>query len=391
MKQVVLIKYGEIALRGGNRRIYENKLITNIRKNLNDLDENYYVIKEQGRFILENVDGDVNFSKVMPRLEKVLGVIAICPCIKMDTDNIDEICEVALQHMKDTYKNPVSFKVETKRANKKYPMESREVSTKVGGYIYDNIDGLTVKMDKPDVTLMVELRTCTYVYTQNIKTFGGLPAGSSGKGVLLLSGGIDSPVAGFMMAKRGVELTCVYFHSPPYTSERAKQKVKDLAKQLDYFTGTIKLYVVPFTEIQLFLYEKVQPEKLTILLKHTMLKISEQIAEKEKAYGLIVGDSVGQVASQTMHSIMAVSQNVNMPIYRPLCGMDKQEIINIATKIETLEISNLPYEDCCTIFTALHPETKPKANIIGAIARKLEDELKPMIEVAIESSEIVKF
>ncbi len=392
MKNVLLIKYGEIALRGKNRALFEKRLIENIRKNLSEFDDNYYVIREQGRFILEDLDKDINFEKVLPKVIPVLGIVGVAPAIRFKENDIETLKKQAeaLVREKHTDKK-YTFKVATKRADKRYPLMSNEISGLVGEHLVNTFDNLTVDVHKPELTVHLELRTEVYLYTQIIPTFGGLPAGSSGKGVLLLSGGIDSPVAGYMMAKRGVDLICVHFASPPYTSERATEKVKDLARRLDYFTGNIKLYVVPFTDIQLFLYKEVQAEKLTILLKRVMLKISEKIAMMEKADGLIVGDAVGQVASQTLKSILAVSYDTRMPIYRPLAGYDKLEIIELARKIETLDISNQPFEDCCTIFVAKHPETKPNLNVINGITNRLAEELDPMILKAIEDSEIVRF
>ncbi len=392
MKNVLLIKYGEIALRGKNRALFEKRLIENIRKNLSEFDDNYYVVREQGRFILEDLDKDINFEKVLPKVIPVLGIIGVAPCVKFKDNDIETLKQNAEKIVAEKYTDkPYTFKVATKRADKKYPLKSNEISGLVGEHLLNKFDNLKVDVKNPDFIVHLELRTEVYLYTDTIKTFGGLPAGSSGKGVLLLSGGIDSPVAGYMMAKRGVDLICVHFASPPYTSERATEKVKELAKRLDYFTGNIKLYVVPFTDIQLFLYKEVEAEKLTIMLKKTMLKLSEKVAMMEKADGLIVGDAVGQVASQTMKSILAVSYDTKLPIYRPLSGYDKLDIIDLARKIETLDISNQPFEDCCTIFVAKHPETKPNLNVINGITNRLNDQLEPMIAKAIEDSEIVRF
>ncbi len=390
IQRVLLIKYGEIALRGKNRRLFENKLITNIRKNISDLDGEYYVEKEQGRFVLINLDGDIDYDIIIPRIEPILGIVGLSKCIKTKDQSIENLQKVSLMLFKEDYEQG-TFKVSTKRSNKKYPLLSNEISQKIGGYIYDNMQDLVCDVHNPDNTIKVELRNDAYIYTSDIKTFGGLPSGTAGKGVVLLSGGFDSPVAGFRMAKRGVDLTCVYFDSPPYTSARAKQKVIDIANRLNDFTGSIKLYIIPFTDIQLHLYENVPPEKMTILMKHTMIRIATQIAETEQAQGLIMGDSVGQVASQTMESIQAVESATYLPLYRPLCGMDKQEIIDLAKKIGTAEISARPYEDCCTIFVAPHPETKPKRHIIESIATKVKDDIDPMIVKAINTANIITF
>lgn len=392
MKNVLLVKYGEIVLRGKNRKLIENQLSRTIEKNLQNIGE-FYVYKDQGRFTIECKDETqlLDFDKVIPLVVNILGITAVCPAIKTDNFDIDNIRNLALNHMKDIYSNKqISFKVETKRSDKGYPMTSREISADIGGYILNNMENLQVDVKNPDVTLVVEIRNFVYITSQIIKGFGGLPIGNAGKATLLLSGGIDSPVAGFMMAKRGVEVEGVYFHSPPYTSDRAKQKVIDLAKKLTTYTGKFKLYIVPFTDIQLKIYNSVPPEKMTLILKRTMLKISEKIAINNGSMGLITGDSVGQVASQTMHSINSVSSAVTtMEIFRPLCALDKQEIIDIARKIDTFDISIRPFEDCCTIFVAKHPETKPRKHIIENIESKI-DGLEEMIDDVIQKIEIIE-
>nr|WP_317358844.1 tRNA uracil 4-sulfurtransferase ThiI [uncultured Tyzzerella sp.] len=389
MQNVLLAKYGEIALRGKNRHLIENKLLKTICKNLEKVG-NYSVTKEQGRILIENREDDFDYDKVIPLVVNILGITAVCPAIKLDNSNIENIREKALFHMKQHWSDkPYTFKVETKRSDKQYPMSSREISTDIGGYIFDNMENISVDVRNPNITLMVEIRNYTYIYSKLIKGFGGLPIGTSGKATVLLSGGIDSPVAAFMMAKRGVSIEAVYFHSPPYTSDRAKQKVIDLANQLSTFTGEIKLHVVPFTETQLKIYESVPPEKMTILLKRAMFKVAEKIAIKNNSQGLVTGDSIGQVASQTMQAIDAINSAVkHLPVFRPLCSMDKQEIIDIARKLGTFDISIRPYEDCCTIFVAKHPETKPKKNIIENIEKNIID-LDILIDKAIDNIETI--
>ncbi len=389
MQNVLLAKYGEIALRGKNRHLIENALLKTISKNLEKIG-NYSVSKEQGRVLIESKDEIFDYDKVIPLVVNILGITAVCPAIKLNDSSIENIREKALLHMKEhwTDKN-YSFKVETKRSDKQYPMDSREISTDIGGYIFNNMDNITVDVRNPDITLMVEIRNYVYVYSKLIKGFGGLPIGTSGKATVLLSGGIDSPVAAFMMAKRGVSIEAVYFHSPPYTSDRAKQKVIDLAEQLSTFTGEIKLHIVPFTETQLKIYESVPPEKMTILLKRAMFKIAEKIAIKNNSQGLVTGDSIGQVASQTMQAIEAINSAVkDLPVFRPLCSMDKQEIIDVARKLGTFDISIRPYEDCCTIFVAKHPETKPKKTIIENIEKNIPD-LDILIDKAIDNIETI--
>lgn len=389
MKNVMLVRYGEIALRGNNRGLYEKKLIYNIRKNLKRYGS-FWIQKEQGRFLIETAE-DLDYDYFIPNIVNVFGVVGICPCIKAEGQDIETLREIALAHMLKLYGDKhISFKVETKRANKKYPVQSTEVSALVGGYILEHMPNLKVDVHNPDIILKIELRNHAYIYSEMIKGFGGLPVGSSGKGTLLISGGIDSPVAGFLTAKRGVEIEAVYFHSHPYTSNRAKEKAKDLAERLAFYTGGIKLYIVNFTDVQLELKENVPPEKLTTLLKRSMLKAGEKIASANRSMALITGDSIGQVASQTMESIFAIDSAVSFPILRPLAAMDKNEIIEIARKIGTYDISIRPYEDCCTIFVADHPETKPRRHIIESIESHVEN-LENLIEQAVDGAEIIEF
>lgn len=389
MKNVLLVKYGEIAMRGKNRYLVENRLIRTIIERLENYD-GYRVYKEQGRLLIVNEKNDFDYDLVIPKVIPVLGVCAVCPGVEVENQSIENLREVALAHCKEQFgSEKTTYKVETKRSDKRYPMTSREVSADVGGYILHNMDNVSVDVHNPDVVVMVELRNNAYIYSKIIPAFGGLPMGTSGKATLLMSGGIDSPVAGFLTAKRGVEIEAVYFDSPPYTSDRAKQKVIDLAQRLAVFTGGVRLNIVPFTETQLKIYESVPPEKMTILLKRAMLKASEMIAMENGSWALITGDSIGQVASQTIQAINAIdSAAAKMPVLRPLCAMDKQEIVDIARKIETFEISVRPYEDCCTIFVAKHPETKPKKSIIENIERKI-DGLDEMIKKAVENKEVM--
>ena len=388
MKEGLLIKYGEIALRGKNRFLFENKLINAIRKNIPD---EYYIKKEQGRLLIETRDdSDVDLDLLIPRVKKVLGVASVCPCILTKEHDIENLKALVLDFVKSQYEEDVTFKIISKRSDKNYPMTSQEISAEIGGHVVENTDNFTVDVVKPQVIVYVELRTNVYIYSKIIKGIGGLTPDGSSKVMLLLSGGIDSPVAGYLTARRGVMIEAVYFHSPPYTSERAKDKVIDLAKQISSYTGGVKLHVVPFTEIQLKLHEKVQMEKLTILLKRTMIRIADKLADVNKVQALAMGDSIGQVASQTMHSLKAVESATTLPIIRPLATYTKQEIIDLAREIGTYEISIRPYEDCCTIFVAKHPETKPKASIIENIERRISDDLDELIEKAIENIEIVE-
>lgn len=390
MKNVLLVKYGEIAIRGKNRYLIENKLIRTIIKRLEPY-EGYRVYKEQGRLLVVNEAGDFDYDTVIPVVLKILGVTAVCPGVEFEDQSIESLRKHALLHFKEHFpEGGVTFKVVTKRSDKRYPMTGNEISADVGGYILHNVPNIKVDVHNPEVTLMVELRNNAYVYSKVIKGYGGLPYGSSGKATVLMSGGIDSPVAAFLTAKRGVEIEACYFDSPPYTSERAKQKVMDLAEQLAKYTGSLKLHVVPFTDTQLKIYESTPPEKMTVLLKRAMLKTAQKIAEKNKSMALVTGDSIGQVASQTMEAIAAIDSAATIPVLRPLCAMDKQEIIDVAVEIGTYDISIRPYEDCCTVFVAKHPETKPKKSIIESIERKI-DGLDELMDKAVENIETVEF
>jgi len=389
MTELLLIKYGEIALRGKNRPLYENMLISAIRKT-SEKAGTYFVKKEQGRFLVEPVYGEpIDYDALVPLLQNVFGVVAICPAVKSEDQSLDALKTMALAHMQAQYGDkPMTFKVETKRAVKKYPLVSHEVSASIGEYLLDNMPNLTVNVREPDVVLFVELRSDAYMFSRIIRGPGGLPFGSAGKAVLLLSGGLDSPVAGYYAAKRGLEVQAVYFHSPPYTSERAKEKVLDLAAQLSMFTGKVELFVVPFTDVQLHIAENAPPEKTTILLKRAMLHIASRIAKETGALALVTGDSIGQVASQTLHSLAAVNSAATLPIIRPLACMDKIEIINVAERIGTYDISIRPFDDCCTLFLPEHPETKPKASIIEAVEKKMP-RLDELMDIATQQKERV--
>ena len=276
-----------------------------------------------------------------------------------------------------------------RRARKNYPLDSMEINREMGGAILDACPEMKVDVHNPDIVLNIEIREKIYIYSEIIPGPGGMPIGTAGKAMLLLSGGIDSPVAGYMIAKRGVKIDAVYFHAPPYTSERAKQKVVDLARLVSRYTGPIYLHVINFTDIQLYIYEKCPHEELTIIMRRLMMKIAEHIAEETECLGLITGESIGQVASQTMHSLAATNEVCNMPVYRPLIGFDKQEIVEVAEKINTYETSILPYEDCCTIFVAKHPVTKPNLNMIKKHEKNLEEKIDELVKTALETDELI--
>ncbi len=388
-ERVLLVKYGEIAMRGNNRQLFVKRLVEAIRKNI-DSDGSFYVVREQGRLIIESRGTEINFDTMIPKVNRIFGILGVCPGIKVTDQSIDNLKLSALKFLKEHIKTGAkTFKVVTKRSDKRYPLTSNDVSAEVGGYIFDNFEGLTVDIHNPDTTVFIEIRNDAYIYTDFIEGCGGLPYGSTGSALSLISGGIDSPVATWLMAKRGVEVGGVYFHSPPYTGERAKEKVKDLCSIIAQYTGGFKLHIVRFTEVQLYLLENVPEDKLTIFLKRAMMRTAEKIAKKEHLDGLITGESAGQVASQTMQGINAINAVCTMPVMRPLCGMDKQEIVDKARKIGTFETSILPYEDCCTIFVAKHPETRPKTSVINKIESKLEG-LDELLDKAFNEMEILE-
>ena len=386
MNDALIIKYGEIALRGKNRRLFEDKLIATIKKSLRGL-AGYTVYKENGRFLIKRADleteRDLPFDAdaLIKRVKNIPGLIGVCPCAVTEDRSLENLQSAALGYMRGLSTAAASFKVETKRGDKSYPYESPFISSEIGGYILENTDNFTVNVREPDVVLTVEIRNNAYFYTEEVKCPGGLPVGSSGKGMALISAGIDSPVAAYMAARRGVLIEAVYFHSPPYTSERALQKVKDVCERIGAYNGPVKLHAVPFTETQLKLRDRTPPEKLTILLKRSMLRIAETLARANGCDVLVTGDSIGQVASQTLKSIEAVSSAASMPVIRPLACFDKDDIIKLAREIGTYEISIRPFDDCCTLFVAKHPETKPKASIIESIERNIP-ELKELEERA---------
>ena len=392
MNNVFLIKYGEIAIKGKNRYIFENRLVDTIRKNMKALG-NFVVRKEQGRIMVEPIgEEEVDKELVINKLTRIFGIIGVAYGTKVEEVSMEAIKRLALHHMKERCaEGPVTFKVETRRSDKRFPLQSMEVNAQIGEYLLEALEGqVKVDVHQPEVLLMVELRTHTYVYSTTYKGAGGMPYGTNGKASLLLSGGIDSPVAGWMVAKRGVEVDAIYFHSPPYTSERAKEKVVDLAKKVAVYTGGMRVHVVPFTEIQMTIYEKCPHEQLTLIMRRIMMRIAERIAIKNGNMALITGESIGQVASQTLQSLVVTDQVVGMPVFRPLIGFDKEEIVQISKKIDTFETSILPYEDCCTIFVPKHPETKPKLESIERSERILEDVIEEMMARAIEEMEIIQ-
>ena len=387
MKKVILIRYGEILLKGLNRSSFENKLISNIKRSVHKLGK-VTVRKSQARIYIEPEEENYNFDEAIQLLSKVFGIVSVSPVWKIDTD-YNTIKEYSVKMVRDLVerKGYSTFKVETKRGNNQFPMDSPEISRDLGAHVLRNVPGLSVDVKNPHFILYVEVRDFTYIYSEIIPAVCGMPLGTNGKALLLLSGGIDSPAAGWMLAKRGVEIDAVHYYSYPYTSERAKEKVIELTKILASYCYSINLHIVPFTDIQMEIYEKCPHEELTIIMRRVMMQIAEKIANKTGSMALITGESVGQVASQTIQSLAVTNAAVSMPVFRPLIGMDKNEVVDIAKKIGTFETSILPYEDCCTVFVAKHPVTKPKLERIMLSESKLD--IAGLIEKAIEDTEVI--
>ena len=384
MFKAFLIKYGEIGLKGKNRYLFENALRDRVAEVLKPLGQ-YIVSKEQGRIFVECPD-DYDYEETVKAIQRVFGISSFSPVVVIDSSEWDTLTKGVGDYVESMYPNKnFTFKVMAKRADKNYPMTSPEICREMGAYLLERFSELKVDVHEPEVRLTVEVRNKSYIYSIAIPGLGGMPVGTNGKAMLLLSGGIDSPVAGYMISKRGVSLSAVYFHAPPYTSERAKQKVVDLGQKISKYTGRMKLYVVNFTDIQLYIYEKCTHDELTIIMRRYMMRIAEHFAEQENCLGLVTGESIGQVASQTMHSLAATNDACTMPVYRPLVAFDKQDIVDVAEKIDTYETSIQPYEDCCTIFVAKHPVTKPSIKKIRNSERKLEEKIDEMLEAAINS------
>lgn len=389
MYQSFLIKYAEIAIKGKNRYLFEDALVAQIVKALKKVDGKFRVRKEQGRIYVET-EGEYDYDETIAALKCVFGIVGICPVVLLEDEGFDRLAEEVIHYIDTVYPDKhFTFKVNARRARKNYPLESMEINAQMGERILDAFPETSVDVHKPDVMINIEIRNQINVYSTIIPGPGGMPVGTNGKAMLLLSGGIDSPVAGYMIAKRGVAIDATYFHAPPYTSERAKQKVVDLAKIISRYTGPINLHVVNFTDIQLYIYDQCPHEELTIIMRRYMMKLAEHFATENKCLGLITGESIGQVASQTMQSLAATNEVCTMPVYRPLIGFDKQEIIEISEKIDAYETSILPYEDCCTIFVAKHPVTKPNLKVIERSETKLSEKIDELMKTAIDTTEVI--
>lgn len=389
MYKAFLIKYGEIGIKGKNRHLFEDALVHQIKYALKPVDGEFLITKEQGRIYIEAL-GEYDYDEAMEHLQCVFGIVGICPVELKEDNGPKQLAEDVIEYVKQHYpQTNMTFKVDTRRAKKSYPMTSMEVSAALGGRILEAFPEMKVDVHHPELMIHVEIRKNISIYSEVVPGPGGMPVGANGKGMLLLSGGIDSPVAGYMIAKRGVKIDAVYFHAPPYTSERAKQKVVDLARIVAKYSGPIYLKVVNFTDIQMYIYEKCPHEELTIIMRRYMMRIAEHFAKETNSLGLITGESIGQVASQTMQSLAATNEVCELPVYRPLIGFDKQEIIAVSEKIGAYETSILPYEDCCTIFVAKHPVTKPNLKIIRRSETHLEEKIGEMVKTAIETAETI--
>ena len=388
--QSFLIKYAEIGTKGKNRFLFEDALIKQIKHALRPVEGKFIISKESGRIYVD-AQGEYDYDEVIAALKRVFGIAWICPMFQIEKTDFEEIKKEVASYVDQVYEDKnFTFKMDAKRVDKKYPVSSEQMNRDLGEVILDTFPETKVDVHHPDVLLKVEVRKLVNIYSVMIPGPGGMPVGTNGKAMLLLSGGIDSPVAGYMIAKRGVMIDAVYFHAPPYTSERAKQKVVDLAKLVSRYSGPINLHVVNFTDIQLYIYEQCPHEELTIIMRRYMMKIAESIAKETGSLALITGESIGQVASQTVQSLAATNEVCTMPVFRPVIGFDKQEIVDISEKIATYETSVQPYEDCCTVFVAKHPVTKPNIKVIHKSEENLAERIDELVKTALETVEVIK-
>ena len=383
MKEVILIKNGELALKGLNRRTFESKMVKDIRRRIRCYGE-FSVTPCQSTVTVLPLSDEADLNAAFEAIRRVFGIAAVCRAAVCEKD-MDAIFLTAEEYLADRLNEAKTFKAEAKRADKRFPLKSPQICESVGEYILNKFPHLSVNVHEPDIVIHIEVReTETYIHAGSVVGAGGMPAGSNGRALLLLSGGIDSPVAGWMMAKRGVNLSAVHFMSPPYTSDRARMKVESLCEQVARWSGHIRLYEVNFTKIQEALRDNCPEELFTVLMRRQMMKISEKIAKKARCKAVITGESIGQVASQTMDALVCTDCAVKMPVFRPLIGMDKEEIIRIARQIDTFETSILPYEDCCTVFTPRHPKTRPTLKEILEAEEKVD--LSDLIHEAASSA-----
>ena len=385
MKEIILIKNGELALKGLNRSTFEDILIKNIRKRIKPLGDFEYR-KEQSTIAVVPVDDYIDMDEVSDRISRVFGIAAYSRALQVPKD-MDVILKSAPEYLAEQLKNAKTFKVEGKRSDKKFPLKSPEISAQLGCAILNNFPHLRVDVKNPDILVTVEIREkYAFVRGNQTKGAGGMPTGTAGKSAILISGGIDSPVAAYMMAKRGLVLNAIHFASPPYTSPQSEEKVHNLLRRVSRYSGNICLFTVGFTEIQEEIRDKCPEDLFTLIMRRFMMRISQRIAEREDCKALITGESLGQVASQTLNALACTDAVVSMPVFRPLIGLDKEEIIKVSRKIDTFDISIEPYEDCCTVFTPKHPKTKPQVSILENAEKALD--VEGLIERAIENTTI---
>jgi thiamine biosynthesis protein ThiI len=385
MKEIILIKNGELALKGLNRSTFEDILIKNIRKRIKPLGEFEYR-KEQSTVSVIPVDEYIDMDEVSDRISRVFGIAAYSRALQVEKD-MSVILEKAPDYLAEQLKEAKTFKVEGKRSDKKFPLKSPEISAQVGGAILSKFPHLKVDVKNPDILVTIEIREkFAFIRGNQTKGAGGMPTGTAGKASILISGGIDSPVAAYMMAKRGLVLNAIHFASPPYTSPQSEEKVHNLLRKVSRYSGNICLLTVGFTEIQEEIRDKCPEELFTLIMRRFMMRIAQRIAEKEDSKALITGESLGQVASQTLNALACTDAVVGMPVFRPLIGLDKDEIIKVSRKIDTFDISIEPYEDCCTVFTPKHPKTRPQISIIETAEQALD--IEGLIERALANTTI---
>ena len=396
--QAFLIKYAEIAIKGKNRYLFEDALVHQISRALQRAEGVFKVYKTRGRIHVE-AESEYDYEETLEILTKVFGITAICPVVVLEDEGVEGLRAKVVDYLGGVYPDRVSggnddrkftFKVNARRARKNFPLDSMGINASVGEAVLEAYPAMKVDVHAPELMINIEIREKIYLYSESVKGACGMPVGTGGKAMALLSGGIDSPVAAYMIAKRGVTIEAVYFHAPPYTSERAKQKVVDLAALVSKYAGDIKLHVVNFTDIQMMIYDKCPHDELTIIMRRYMMRIAETIAKEERCLSLVTGESIGQVASQTMQSLQVTNEVCTLPVFRPLIGFDKQEIVEVAERINTYETSILPYEDCCTIWVAKHPVTKPNLNIIKKHETHLKDDIDELVRKALETREIIE-
>ena len=380
MREILLVRYGEVFLKGQNRPFFLRKLVDHVKLAVQGVHGHVWL--SDGRIYVSDYSDQ---DEAIRRVSRVFGVHSVSPAVEMEKNDFEAVCAQAAKMMEN---RSGTFKVLAKRSDKRYPLDSPAIMREAGGYILEHVPHLSVDVNDPDHVITIEIRGMAYLSVDRTMAVSGMPMGTNGKACLLLSGGIDSPVAGFMIAKRGVELCCVHYHSFPYTSERAKEKVLELARILSEYCGKMRVYVVPFTEIQMEIHEKCPENFTTLIMRRYMMRIAEILARKDGAQALITGESIGQVASQTMEALGCTDEVVNMPVFHPCVGMDKSEIIERAEKIGTMETSSLPYEDCCTVFTPKHPATHPRKELVRRAEEKLNSEA--LIAAAVEGTEIVE-